>query len=423
MKKKLLVLQYYTPNLEYGKLSEKINKNYCDNFEIDYISLTDKDYIDSKIDGRPYMWFKILFLIEKLEENEYEYVMFIDADAIFVKNDFNIVDLIDEHKDFNLIINSDFGPDVVNTGSMIFKNSEWSIDFLKRIWEKANVISRGRYRTEIWHEQTIMSIFLTINEDDIKNAKILMPNTMNSINDLIYVENQTLIYHDLSKIRIKEFYKILTGEYDIFTELNLTTTSDREVSHKYASYYVNLISNMFPNQNEIRILDIGGDEGVVFDVITRYNKNIQYDNLTNKNYTTENDNINKISFNLLDKDSINEIANKIDYEYDIIISDFGHQSHIRDLFFSIFFQKLKSNGVYIIEDIQTDQEILIPEKNSIYGWGDPLKKSMTQLIHQFKIDGTFDSDYEDFGNVNLEIKDAYIDSTTPYSLLGLIYRK
>lgn len=422
--KKLLIIQYYTPNLEYGKYSEELNRRYCDKFGIDYFCLTDKSYIDSKVDNRPYMWYKILFLIEKLKEKEYEYVMFLDADAIFVKEDYNIVDLLEHHKEYDLIINRDFGPDVVNTGSMIFKNTEWSIDFLERVWDKANIISRGRYKSEIWHEQTIMSIFLTINEKDIEKTKILHPDTLNSINDLIYVEGQTLIYHDLSKIRIPEFVKIAKGTFDVYTELNISTTSDREVSHRYASYYVKLIEKLLLNKGSIRVLDIGGDNGVTFDIITRYFRNVYYDNLTNRDYENSNENINKIIFNSLEKEEISAIAENLnDIEYDLIISDFGHQCSTRDLFFSLFFDKLKSKGIYVIEDIQTDAEIEIPEKNAMYGWGDINKKSMTQLINRFNSDGTFDSDYEDFKDSNIRIEKAMIVNTTSYSQLGLLYKK
>ena len=122
-----------------------------------------------------------------------------DADAIVVKSEIDIREFIQKYPNKELIISEDFGPDIVNTGVMIFKNTQWSIDFLERVWEGGNKISRGKYRGEIWHEQTIMSIYLHVNENDRDKTVILHPSDLNSINDNILREGKTFIYHDLSK--------------------------------------------------------------------------------------------------------------------------------------------------------------------------------------------------------------------------------
>lgn len=424
--KKLKVIQFYTPNLTYAPTAEEINKNYCKLYSIDYFSQTSREVIDSKRDARAYCWYKILMVLEELEKDEYEYIMFVDADAVFVKTDYDVHDLIEKNSEYDLIISKDFGPDHVNTGVMIFKNTEWSKDFLRRIWEGGNQISRGRYRLEIWHEQTIMSAFLQINKYDAEKVKILSHYDYNSINDHILRVGETFIYHDLSKIRIQEIHKMILGSFDIFTELNLTCKSDRQVSHGYGAFYVRKIEEMLKTNDKVTVLDVGGDKGVLFEVITKYYPQVEYYNIvTDASYLIdENDRMNKIVLNEISDKTLQDFNDSNSLEYDIVIADYQHQCIFRDLIFSKFFDRIKSNGLFVVEDIQTDFEIDIPEKNERYNWGDPTKKSMTQLITQFNVDGTFNSDYWDFKNLNEKISKAEIHRCDPFpSLLGLIYKK
>jgi hypothetical protein len=422
--KKLLITQFYTPNLDYAIKSEEINKKYCEKFNIDYFSQTNKEIINSGKDDRAFTWYKIPLLIEQLKKNEHEYVMYMDADAVFVKNDYNIIDIIDQNKEFDFICSGDFGPDVINGGVLIFKNTEWSLNFLERVWDSANYISRGKYKLEVWHEQTIISAFMLINQQDRLKTKILSHYDDNAINDHILRIGKTLIYHDLSKIRISEIHKLNNGDYDIITELNLTCNSDRHVGHGYANFYKEFIETHSNNDKIINILDIGGDSGVLFNIFLKYYPNIRYFNITQNDYEIENDKINKIIINSINEDTLKNFIEKNENKFDLIIADYAHTCYIRDLLFSLFFDKLNDNGLFVIEDLQTDLEIKIPEKNNQYGWGDPTKKSMTDLINQFKIDGSFDSDYVDFKDLNTKIKDTEIYKSLPFSsLLGLIYKK
>lgn len=421
--KKLLVCQFYTPNLQYAILSEEINRKYCNNFNIDYISETNSDTINEKRNGRAFTWFKIPLLIDLLKKNEYEYVMYMDADAVFVKNDYNVIETIESNQSYDFICSGDFGPDVINGGVLIFKNSDWSINFLERVWDSANYISRGKYKLEVWHEQTIISAFMLINQEDRAKTKILSHYDDNSINDHILRNGKTLIYHDLSKIRIQEIHKMNSESYDIITELNLTSNSDRQFGHGYAKFYNEYIEKII-DQKSIKILDIGGDNGVLFDVFTRYYDNIEYINISPTSYEISNKNMKVFNLPSIEESTLSDFIVENDEQYDIVIADYKHSCYMRDTIFSLFFDKLKSGGVFVVEDLQTDLEINIPEKNQQYGWGDPNKKSMTDLINQFNEDFTFNSDYVDFGDLNLKIEKALIHKSLPFSsLLGLIYKK
>ena len=420
---KLKLIQYYTPNCTYALTSEKINKEYCEKYDIEYFAETNEQTIREGSDNRAVQWYKIKFIQQQLRETSADYVIFIDADAVFVKPEKDVRDIIEQHLERDLIISEDFGPDTVNTGVMIFKNVPWSIDFLERIWEGGNKISRGNYRTSIWHEQTIMSAFIHINQADSARTVVLSPVDDDSINDNILRKGRTFIYHDLSKKRIEEIDKINSGTFNVITELNLACESDRQVSHRYGTYYANLIEEKLKTQDTISILDIGGDKGVIFDILTKNYPQLNYYNLTDVDYNTENERINKIILSRIEQNTLDTFLEANNEQYDVVIADFIHRCIFRDLLFANFFSKVKAGGLFVIEDLQTDKEITNPEKNHQYGWGDPNKKSMTQLIEQFKEDQTFQSDYYDFGNLNEDILSTEIFKTEAGSELGLIFKK
>lgn len=86
--------------------------------------------------GRPPAWRRITLIPELFDEG-FDYVMWIDADAIFSRFDFNILDAIDPGKDLHLVehtIVPNHSSNIPNSGVMLVKNSQWSRDLFDRIW-------------------------------------------------------------------------------------------------------------------------------------------------------------------------------------------------------------------------------------------------------------------------------------------------
>ena len=419
---KLKVIQfYYSDNLEYLKQSEAINLEYCEHYNIEYYCEKDSAKIFSTLQKRAGSWYKIPFLKEQLESSDCDYVAYIDSDAFIVTKEVDFRDIIALYPDHDLIIGRDFGPDLVNGGVLIFKNTDWSKDFLQRVWDKSEMISRGRYKTEIWLEQTILSTFLLVNDTDAAKAKILPWNMENSINCL-HLNKNTFIYHDLSKTRITDFYKLKTGTGDARSHINLTTSSDRQVSHRYFDYYIPFIQQKNAEGISVNVLDVGGDDGIAFGcLINNTSLDFKYLCLTNK--VLQDKAIQTKPYSALSEQELDEFIDENDIEFDLIIDDNTHKSEERNFLFLKLFPLLKKGGTYVVEDLQTDTEIDNPQKNAQYGWGDPEKKSITQLINQYNIDGTFKSDYYDFKNVNEDIAEAEVFKVLHGSYLGLITKK
>jgi hypothetical protein len=418
----LKVIQfYYSDNLPYLKESEEINSLYCKQYGIDYYCEKNKVLIFETLNGRAGSWYKIPFLREQLISSDQDYIAYIDSDAFIANDAVDFRDIIANYPEYDLILGQDFGPDLVNGGVLIFKNTEWSKEFLKRVWEKSERISRGRYKNEIWLEQTILSTFLLVNEVDASKAKILPYDMPNSINSL-HLNEKTFIYHDLSKSRVSDFYKLKQGKGDPFNHINLTTSSDRQVSHKYFDYYIPYIQEKNKEDITLNILDVGGDYGDTFGcLLDNTDLKFNYINLTDRK--RDNSKVKTVDYSSCHEERMQKFLEDNTLEFDLIIEDNTHKSEERHFLFYYLFPILKNNGVYVIEDLQTDREITDPHKNAQYGWGDPTKKSMAQLIEGFSVDQTFRSDYYNFEELSKDIASAEIFKTKAGSELGLIVKK
>ena len=108
---------------------------------------------------------KLLLILEHIEK--YDYVVWIDADAIFYKDSKNICDIIKEHQDYNFIFSNELGNHNINCGFFIVKNTKYSIDFITK-W----AYDEELYKTNpvpYWWEQGILITMFKDNIFDIKN--------------------------------------------------------------------------------------------------------------------------------------------------------------------------------------------------------------------------------------------------------------
>ena len=94
--------------------------------------------------GKPAPWFKIPTLIKEIDSNEYDYILWIDADAMILNQNFDIKQILDENK--SLHISHD--PNSINSGAMLWKCDKVSRGFLKEVWKLSE-----KYLNHIWWEQ------------------------------------------------------------------------------------------------------------------------------------------------------------------------------------------------------------------------------------------------------------------------------
>ena len=245
----IAVLQFYTSNINYGVYSEMINQKYCEDKGYTYVCEKNTERITSICDKRSFHWGKVKLVQELLDTDKFDYVLFLDADAIISDFNQNIEDFIDS--DHDMVFAEDVGyHSSMNTGVFLVKNSEWSKNFLKTWWESGeiykgkdapfgleimeeNLEKVGYFKWALWHEQTCITL-LYRNDDEIKNhIKIISSRSFNHLyynegNFIFhafaygYTPNRTLdiiyrskfeVYDDMESINLIVYHIYCVGNY------------------------------------------------------------------------------------------------------------------------------------------------------------------------------------------------------------------
>ena len=109
-------------DLSYKNKAKENHKKYCDKYGYSYVCIEDK------INDFHPMWMKPDLILRELNKG-YDYVFWMDADSFFINMDISF-DLFLKNK-HDLITAGDEN-DIVNTGHLLFKNTEWSIKFIEK---------------------------------------------------------------------------------------------------------------------------------------------------------------------------------------------------------------------------------------------------------------------------------------------------
>ncbi len=180
-KNKILIITYDNrPNLEYIKLHNENLIQYCKNMDFDY-----KFYDSCKYNN---YWCKIYLLLNELQTNNYDYVMWMDSDTYIFNMDINLSDIFNKYSS-DIFIGSDNNPiyDLTNAGVFAIKNTNEGIQFLTDCINSLNIKCKkpnGELNGE-WaatcYEQGIMNILI---------ADKYFNNTTVLTNDIIFNYNR-----------------------------------------------------------------------------------------------------------------------------------------------------------------------------------------------------------------------------------------
>lgn len=95
-------------------------------------------------DGRPAPWAKVPLLRSLLDE--YEWVLWLDADVVIVDLDADISEKIQDDKDLYLVEHHWLGQSMANSGVVLLRSCAWSRAFLDEVW------ALDRYAEHPWWE-------------------------------------------------------------------------------------------------------------------------------------------------------------------------------------------------------------------------------------------------------------------------------
>ena len=160
----ICVIMFYDDNIKgYGDINYIINKLYCEKYNLKLILSNEKKYSD-----RHSAWERLPLLLENI--SKFDYLIWIDADAIFYNDANNIVDIINNNKNVNFIFSNDMGNRNINTGVFIVKNSQYSIDFLTRWAYDEELYKNNPY--PVWWDQGVLISMFDNNVLDIQQNSI-----------------------------------------------------------------------------------------------------------------------------------------------------------------------------------------------------------------------------------------------------------
>jgi hypothetical protein len=204
----------------YGELNYKINKKYCEKYNLDIILSNTKKY-----NNRHSAWERLPLILEHILN--FDYVIWIDADAFFYNDANNIIDVINKNTNVNFIFSKDIGNNNINSGVFIVKNSQYSIDFLTK-WAYDENLYKNNSVPSWWDQGVLYDMYnnniLNIQENSIQYEYGELQHFLE--NDKI--KDKTYIFHLAGKSahsRYQTSKKYFDTLFNIKTNINSNSTN------------------------------------------------------------------------------------------------------------------------------------------------------------------------------------------------------
>ena len=212
MNKRIAVVTLYTDNiLELAELTNVSKRNYCKKWGYDFICET------ATLDAdRPPAWSKILLLKDHLDE--YDWLYWIDADAIIMNPETPLESIIDER--YSMVVakleSEDlFGDLHLNTGSFFIKSDAQGKKLLNDIYQQ------GQFTNHLcWEQQAFIDLY--INNKWVRDSvKVEHDSKMFNSSAAVY-DKGDFVFHAVGPIRTKK------GKIDL---INRIIKEDEAISY------------------------------------------------------------------------------------------------------------------------------------------------------------------------------------------------
>ena len=221
------------------------------------------------------------------------------------------------------------------------------------------------------------------------------------------------IFLNINKINIDKIVGLDSNDLNkLFVYFNTDKGSEVKIvnkiqkGHNYSSHYEKYLSK-FKNNDVIKILEIGSLLGSGTASFIKYFQNSKIVSLDinpfNMRYYSKK--IRSIFIDTQSKNIINELANYIKDDFDIIIDDGSHNKRDQILTLNYFLPKLKKKGIYVIED--TTQYLQIPTLNH-----DKMDYGVNEFLESVKKNGDHKSQYltsVEKKNIQSDIKNIFFE--------------
>jgi hypothetical protein len=162
---KIKIISAYNEKMKaLSDLSFRATEEFCEKhgFDCERYKIVEYD--------RPASWYKIKVILECLDQN-YDFLLWIDADAIILNKNFNLKSLIKTDKNF--YISKDLN--TLNFGVFLARKNEFSKDLFEKIY------SMTEYINHAWWEQAALIDLYNLDYNNIQSKTELVPqNTLNA---------------------------------------------------------------------------------------------------------------------------------------------------------------------------------------------------------------------------------------------------
>jgi hypothetical protein len=188
----------------YGEINYKINKKYCEKYNLEIILSNEKRY-----NNRHSAWERLPLILDNI--SSVDYLIWIDADAFFYNDANNIVDIINANANANFIFSNDIGNTNINTGVFIVKNTQYSIEFLTR-WAYDEVLYENNPHPYWWDQGVLVNMFnnniLNIQENSVQYeyGELQHFREYDKLNDKTYVFHLAGTSDDIRYEKSKEYF-------------------------------------------------------------------------------------------------------------------------------------------------------------------------------------------------------------------------
>lgn len=208
-----LVTLYDNKCFDYAKYSDISKKEYCKKFGYDFVLFKDLFYKD-----RHPVWSKIPAVLKIIKS--YDYVFWVDADAIISNLNFNVSTLFDDR---DIYISKDING--YNFGIFAVKNSKAGIEFLMHIDASYIKFRKAKFKEQSAASHFIEAKFLQQTKeipakkwncyDDVYSQKI--DNIWEKGDFILHLPAENLLPKTVPPYRVKRFTEILDENKIIYT--------------------------------------------------------------------------------------------------------------------------------------------------------------------------------------------------------------
>ena len=176
----ILILSAHTERIDaFAKLTVVNKQEYANKFGYTFINITNGFDL-----SRAPSWSKILFIKQYL--HEYDYIFWMDSDAMFMRFDIRLEEFIHGYEKYDFIFNRDNTweyPKAVrfNCGVFFIKNSEFSFNLLDEVYKPEYYINShiDEYGRPTYYEQ---GVFWRLNDEhNYKEIKVITDNQYKGI--------------------------------------------------------------------------------------------------------------------------------------------------------------------------------------------------------------------------------------------------